>query len=162
MSDAPQLPAPSSETTSSGFYQILALFVIFAVIMGIVVVGSGNDTREMADREAPRVYFIAPEDGATVESPFTVVMGATGLTVEPSGEVNENAGHFHILVDTPFIPAGEIIPTDEQHFHYGNGSTEAEIVLLPGTYTLGLQFADGLHTATDYTDTITVTVLPPS
>ncbi|MCY3708075.1 MAG: DUF4399 domain-containing protein, partial [Caldilineaceae bacterium] len=114
-----------------------------------------------AGDESPAVNFEQPADGATVTSPFEVVMTATGLVVEPSGEVNEGAGHFHILVDTDFIPAGEIIPTDEQHLHYGKGQTTATLELEPGEHTLRLQFADGLHTALEgdqYRDTITVVV----
>ena len=70
-------------------------------------------------------------------------MAATGLVVEPSGEINEGAGHFHILVDTDFVPAGQVIPTDEQHLHYGQGQTEISLELAPGEHTLRLQFADG-------------------
>ncbi|MCY4078891.1 MAG: DUF4399 domain-containing protein [Caldilineaceae bacterium] len=111
---------------------------------------------------SPSVRFEQPADGATVTSPFEVVMAATGLTVEPSGEVNEGAGHFHILVDTDFTPAGQVIPTDEQNLHYGQGQTTATLELEPGEHTLRLQFADGLHTALEgdqYTDTITVVVV---
>ena len=89
------------------------------------------------------VGFEQPADGATVSSPFDVVMAATGLVVEPSGEVNQGAGHFHILVDTDFIPAGQVIPTDEQHLHYGKGQTTISLELEPGEHTLRLQFADG-------------------
>ena len=116
----------------------------------------------MAGDESPSVRFEQPADGATVTSPFEVVMAATGLTVEPSGEVNEGAGHFHILVDTDFTPVGEVIPTDEQNLHYGQGQTTATLELEPGEHTLRLQFADGLHTALEgdqYTDTITVNVV---
>ena len=115
-----------------------------------------------AGDESPSVRFEQPADGATVTSPFEVVMAATGLTVEPSGEVNEGAGHFHILVDTDFTPAGQVIPTDEQNLHYGQGQTTATLELEPGEHTLRLQFADGLHTALEgdqYTDTITVVVV---
>ena len=107
------------------------------------------------------VAFFDPLDGATVSSPFEVVMAATGLVVEPSGEINGGAGHFHILVDTDFIAHGEVIPTDEQHLHYGKGQTTVSIELAPGEHTLRLQFADGAHTALDgeaYRDTITVVV----
>ncbi|MCY3900371.1 MAG: DUF4399 domain-containing protein, partial [Caldilineaceae bacterium] len=116
----------------------------------------------VAGDESPSVRFEQPADGATVTSPFEVVMAATGLTVEPSGEVNEGAGHFHILVDTDFTPVGEVIPTDEQNLHYGQGQTTATLELEPGEHTLRLQFADGLHTALEgdqYTDTITVNVV---
>jgi len=114
-----------------------------------------------AGDETPSVHFEQPADGATVTSPFEVVMAATVLVVEPSGEVNEGAGHFHILVDTDFTPAGEVIPTDEQHLHYGQGQTSVTLELEPGEHTLRLQFADGLHTALEgdqYRDTITVIV----
>ena len=110
---------------------------------------------------APSVRFAEPADGATVSSPFEVAMEATGLVVEPSGEINGGAGHFHILVDTDFIAAGEVILTDEQHLHYGKGQTTVSIELAPGEHTLRLQFADGAHTALDgeaYRDTITVVV----
>ncbi len=109
----------------------------------------------------PSVAFNLPADGATVSSPFEIVMAAAGLVVEPSGEINEGAGHFHILVDTDFTPAGEIVPTDDQHLHYGQGQTTVTLELEPGEYTLRLQFADGLHTALEgdqYRDTITVIV----
>ena len=110
---------------------------------------------------SPSVGFELPGDGATVSSPFDVVMTAAGLVVEPSGEINEGAGHFHILVDTDFIPAGQVIPTDEQHLHYGKGQTEISLELEPGEHTLRLQFADGAHIALEgdqYRDTITVVV----
>ncbi len=111
--------------------------------------------------QAPSVRFAGPADGATVSSPFEVTMEATGLIVEPSGDINEGAGHFHILVDTPFVDAGVVIPTDEQHLHYGKGQTTATLELPPGEHTLRLQFADGAHTALEgdaYRDTVTVFV----
>ena len=111
--------------------------------------------------EAPAVRFAQPDDGATLSSPFEVVMEATGLVVEPSGEVNDGAGHFHILVDTDFVAAGEVIPTDEQHLHYGKGQTTVSLELSPGEHTLRLQFADGAHTALEgeqFQDAITVIV----
>ena len=114
-----------------------------------------------AGDESPSVRFEQPADGATVTSPFEVVMAASGLTVEPSGEVNEGAGHFHILVDTDFTPVGEVIPTDENHLHYGQGQTTVSLELEPGEHILRLQFADGLHTALEgdqYRDTIVVNV----
>ena len=125
--------------------------------------GQYRDTITVVEAGAvsPSVGFELPADGATVSAPFEVVMAATGLVVEPSGEINEGAGHFHILVDTDFVPAGQVIPTDEQHLHYGKGQTEISLELEPGEHTLRLQFADGAHTALEggqYRDTITVVV----
>ena len=68
---------------------------------------------------------------------------------------------MHILIDTEFIPAGDIIPADDQHLHYGDGALEAVLELSPGEHTLYLQFADGAHTALEgdqYRDTIVVFV----
>ncbi len=118
-----------------------------------------ESTQEEAVTE--RVFFLQPTDRATVSSPLEIVMEATGLVVEPSGEVNEGAGHFHILVDTDFTPAGEVIITDEQHLHFGKGQLTATLDLTPGEHTLRLQFADGAHTALEgaqFQDTITVFV----
>ena len=116
-----------------------------------------------AQEEAPSasVFFRQPTSNAIVPPTFTVKMGAAGVEVEPSGEVVDGSGHMHILVDTEFIPAGEVIPTDEQHLHFGDASLEAELTLSPGEHTLHLQFADGEHRALEgdqYRDTIVVFV----
>jgi hypothetical protein len=104
---------------------------------------------EPAQDEAvePEVFFRQPTSTAIVPPTFVVKMGAQGVAIEPSGEVNADAGHLHILVDTDFIPAGDVIPTDEHHLHFGDGSVEAELTLPSGEHTLRLQFADGAHTA---------------
>lgn len=107
------------------------------------------------------VGFAQPLDGATVPPTFGVVMYATGLIPEPAGDISAGAGHFHILVDTDFIPAGEVIPKDEQHLHFGDGQLETELTLPPGDHILRLQFADGAHVALEgnrYRDEIRLTV----
>jgi LysM repeat protein len=107
------------------------------------------------------VHFVTPLDGATVSGRFDVVMAADGLIVEPAGAINANAGHFHILVDTDFVPAGDLIITDEQHLHYGQGQAVTRLDLSPGEHVLRLQFANGAHIALageHYRDEITVTV----
>ena len=88
-------------------------------------------------------------------------MAADGLMIEPSGEVKDGSGHFHILVNTDFIAPGQVIPKDDQHLHYGTGATETELTLEPGTYTLRLQFANGAHITLDgdqYRDEIQISV----
>ncbi len=109
----------------------------------------------------PGVRFVEPTDGATVPPTLTVTMTATGLLVEPAGEINAGAGHFHILLDTDFVPAGEVIITDAQHLHFGKGQYTTTLSLAPGEHVLRLQFANGAHIALEgpaYQDTITVTV----
>ncbi len=113
----------------------------------------------------PNVYFANLADGDVVTSPFTVEMAADGLIVEASGPVNEGAGHMHILINEPFVEEGVVIPANETHLHYGDGSSEAQLDLEPGEYTLRLQFANGLHEAfagETYTDEVTITIADPA
>lgn len=122
---------------------------------------TAETTAETTASVAPHVYFISPTNGETVPATFTVKMGADGLTVEPAGTVHAGAGHFHILIDQPFIAAGQAIPKDDTHLHFGQGQTTAQLTLAPGKHTLRLQFANGDHIALDgaeYRDEITVTV----
>lgn len=111
----------------------------------------------------PSVRFTEPRDGATANAPVRVVMSAKNFTVEPAGDgsIHDGAGHLHIMVDTPCIAAGQTVPKDETHLHFGDGSTETELALEPGTHTLCLQAADGAHTALPgegMTHTINITV----
>jgi hypothetical protein len=93
------------------------------------------------------VRIVSPTSGATVPLTFTVVMAASGFSVEPAGLVNENAGHFHLLIDEPFVAAGEIIPADDTHLHFGKAQLTTTLTLEPGSYLLRLQLADGSHRA---------------
>ncbi len=111
------------------------------------------------------VHFVEPHTGATMPSNFMVKMAATGLIVEKSGEIHSGAGHMHILVDTDFVPAGDVIINDAQHLHFGKGQLTTPITLTHGIHVLRLQFANGAHIALDgpqYRDTMTVTVAPTS
>jgi hypothetical protein len=94
---------------------------------------------------AKGVYFVSPQDGATVSSPFKVQFGVKGMTIKEAGDQITGTGHHHLLINLDSKPAGEIIPFDEKHIHFGKGQTEAEVKLPPGTYKLTMQFADGFH-----------------
>lgn len=118
----------------------------------------GDDDDAEASGEAS-VSFASPVDGDVVTSPVAVEMSADGVTIEPAGEVNDGAGHFHVMVDEACLDAGETIPGDsEAHLHFGKAQTETEIELEPGEHTLCLQVGDGEHTALGITDTVTFTV----
>ncbi|MDR2212668.1 MAG: DUF4399 domain-containing protein [Pseudomonadales bacterium] len=119
--------------------------------------------RSVAPADA-KVYILSPANGATVESPFTVVFGLSGMGVAPAGIEFENAGHHHLLIDTD-LPANLSLPlpADEQHVHFGKGQTEASITLPPGQHTLQLVLGDHLHIPFDppvVSEKITVTVAP--
>ena len=144
------------------------LIVGFLVLLSVFVAAcapaapAAAPAAEPAASAGPRVFFVEPADGATVASPLKVVMAAEDFIVEPASEiVTEGRGHLHIMVDTPCVEAGQGVPKDETHLHYGKGQLEAELELAPGAHTLCLQAADGLHVALPgdgMTQTITVTV----
>jgi len=140
-------------------------YLLFAFItLFVAACGGKPEAAPPVEEDAPvaaRVFFMQPTDAAVLPPTSQVVMGYEGLIVQPAGEVVEGAGHMHILVDTGFIPAGQVIPQDDQHLHFGTGAVEAELTLTPGLHTLRLQFADGTHTALEgdaYRDEIQVTV----
>ncbi len=95
--------------------------------------------------EGARVYFENLQDGDEVSSPFTVMMGVEGMSVDPAGPLIEHSGHHHIIINGGPLPLGEVIPMDPQNLHYGDGSMEATLELEPGEYTLTMQFGNGHH-----------------
>ena len=94
---------------------------------------------------AQSVSFVEPANGATVSSPFKVKFAVTGMEVKPAGDMTANTGHHHLLINAGSIKAGELIPADATHIHFGKGQTETEVKLPPGDYILTMQFANGLH-----------------
>jgi len=107
-----------------------------------------------------KVFFIDLADGAKVKSPLHVKFGAEGVDIKPAGDGTPNTGHEHIIVDGKPVPAGEVVPKDATHIHYGKGDLEADLPLTPGKHTLTLQLADGAHRSYGpaLSQTITVTV----
>lgn len=94
---------------------------------------------------AQSVDFVEPRDGATVPATFKVKFAVDGMKVAPAGDMSEGTGHHHLLIDTPDIAEGEVIPMNDSHRHFGKGQTETEITLPPGRHRLTMQFADGAH-----------------
>ncbi|KZC35599.1 MULTISPECIES: DUF4399 domain-containing protein [Rhodanobacter] len=91
-------------------------------------------------------YIIAPANGATVGQDVTVRFGLKGMGVAPAGVAKEHTGHHHLLVDVKELPpAGQPVPKDEQHIHFGGGQTETTLKLKPGTHTLQLELGDQNH-----------------
>ncbi|MEE9142027.1 MAG: DUF4399 domain-containing protein [Gammaproteobacteria bacterium] len=133
------------------------LFAVFAVTAGVV----------MARTPAPstaEVYFIMPEDSATVTSPVRIVFGLRGMGVAPAGVERSNTGHHHLLIDTGLPASDQPIPADQNHVHFGGGQTETTIELAPGTHTLQLLLGDQLHIPHDppvLSERITITVAEP-
>jgi hypothetical protein len=92
------------------------------------------------------VYIISPANGATVGQSVTVRFGLKGMGIAPAGVTKENTGHHHLLIDVKDLPAaGQPIPKDETHLHFGGGQTETTLKLTPGTHTLQLELGDANH-----------------
>jgi len=97
-----------------------------------------------------RVFFIEPQDGATVKSPVTLRFGVSDYTISPvpPGELSsarEGLGHHHVGVNTDCLPVGTAIPKADPWVHFGDGKNEIQMQLPPGKQRLTLQIGDDLH-----------------
>jgi hypothetical protein len=112
----------------------------------------------------PRVFFVQPQDGATVKSPATLEFGAQDFQIAavPQGEVKEtrpDLGHHHVAIDADCLPTGTAIPRAAPWVHFGDGKNTIDMQLPPGQHRLTLQIGDDLHrTIEGLCSTITVTV----
>ncbi len=108
-----------------------------------------------------KVYFKNLKDGQTVKSPFKVEMGIDGLKLDTAGAIVAGTGHHHLLIDAgDSIPAGQVVPKDATHLHFGKAQSSTDVTLSPGKHVLTLQFADGIHRSygSQLAATINVTV----
>jgi hypothetical protein len=84
------------------------------------------------------------------------------MGVAPAGIAHPNTGHHHLLIDVDSPPkAGEAIPNDERHRHFGGGQTEVTLQLAPGKHRLQLLLGDHLHRPHDppvQSEVVTITV----
>lgn len=130
----------------------------------LAIAGTGLATAQIARTPSPQgaeVYFIAPQDGATVTSPVTVKFGLKGMGVAPAGTAVENTGHHHLIIDAELPPLDAPIPADAHHVHFGKGQTETTVDLKPGKHTLQLLLGDQSHVPHDpavVSKKITITV----
>lgn len=123
------------------------------------------DEEELAaiENDLPHAFFVNLKHGDVVTSPFKVEFGIEGMTVAPAGTYEDGTGHFHLLINTKLeeeFPE-DPIPADDNHLHFGDGSTETELTLEPGDYTLQIVMGDGdhvVHNPSVTSDIITVTV----
>jgi hypothetical protein len=120
--------------------QFLTIFSLLLLTLILAACGGRKD-------EGWRVYFTNISEGDTVASPVTLQWAAEGFTIEPAGEVKDGAGHLHLMVDVPCVAAGDTVPADDNHLHFGKAQLETSLDLTPGAHSLCLQAADGVHTA---------------
>lgn len=146
----------------------LALVLALALALGLSACAQGGEPGDAPPEELPRVAFTNLSDGDEVSSPLNVCMEAFNLEIEPSGEVREGSGHFHVLYDlteeerASYTSGGVAIPkdVDPRLVHLGDGSGCTEIDLPAGEHTLLAVVADGGHVTMDppVTEDVTITV----
>jgi hypothetical protein len=125
---------------------------IFAAVVGIASLNSIvlADEHRTPSPAGAKVYFVAPEDGAVVSSPFAVKFGLVGMGVAPATTEYENTGHHHIVINGELPDdLNDPIPADETYRHFGGGQTETMLELEPGEYTLQLLLGDLNHVPHD-------------
>src|SRR5450631_3424939 len=82
-----------------------------------------------------KVYFKNLKDGQTVTSPFKVEMGVDGMKLDTAGAMEASSGHHHLLIDAgDSIPAGQIVPKNDQHKHFGKAQTSTDVTLAAGKH----------------------------
>lgn len=124
-------------THTTLFRRILSSVSIACVALGLLTACATTPT--------PSVSLLEPADGATVGTTFKVRFGVKGMAVAPAGEIVKDSGHNHLLINRMPVTAGESVPFDDNHRHFGAGQMEAMITLPPGQYKLTSQFANGAH-----------------
>src|SRR5580693_6089406 len=109
---------------------LLALSVAFFATLAV----AQERTAPAPDAE---VYFISPQNGATVHGPVTVRFGLKGMGVAPAGVKFDNTGHHHVLVDTSLteLKLDAPLPMTDKIVHFGKGQTETALTLPPGKHT---------------------------
>lgn len=142
----------------------------FVLGTAILLAGAGmalaGDTPSTPGAE---VYIVNLEDGASVQSPVTVVFGLKGMGVAPAGIEKEGTGHHHMFLNREAFGEGadddvliaDGIPADEFQIHYGAGQTQATYELEPGQHTMQLVLGDHFHVPHDppvVSERITITV----
>ena len=117
--------------------------IFVSAVCGLLLLNNAYAATSPAGAE---ISILEPQDGAVVSGPMTVRFGAKGMGIAPAGEVKDNSGHFHLLIDTDELPAaGQPIAKDEHHRHFGKGQTQTTLELAPGEHTLQLVLGDGAH-----------------
>lgn len=118
-------------------------------MLGLSLVSATAMAASLPTHTAPttaEAYLIAPADGARVTNPVVVRFGLKGMGVAPSGVERDNTGHHHLLIDADTLSAaGQPIPADAHHVHFGGGQTQTELTLPAGTHTLQLELGDLNH-----------------
>ena len=121
-----------------------------AAASALIALAANSTPTRAALNEGTHAYIIWPRDGAVIPGgKFWLRMGLSGAGIAPAGIDRPNTGHHHVIIDSDLPPAGEPIPNDKKHLHFGAGQTETVLELPPGTHTLQLIMGDADHVPHD-------------
>lgn len=99
-----------------------------------------------APRLVKETYFSNVQDGASIETPFLLKFGLTGMGIAPIVKPVAMTGHHHLLVNRELpLDFSKPLPFNEQYIHFGKGQMETVLTFPPGKYQLRLVFADDKH-----------------
>src|SRR5262245_57878178 len=142
--------------------------VVALVAIAIAVADSAaraQAKKSAGKKQATRVFFVEPKNGATVTSPVHMKFGSSGIEIAPvpQGDVTtarRGIGHYHDGIAQPCLAAGKtIVKGTPSWVHFGDGKSEFDSQLSAGKHKLALQIGDDLHnTLPGLCSTITVTV----
>ncbi len=135
-------------------------FTICGLALALLACGQGQQSAPMTESkpmalertpspEGARVFFVSPLDGATVSNPIRIEFGIEGMDVVKAGVEQPDSGHHHLLINTGVPDPAMPIPADEQHIHFGDGSTSTEITLPAGRHSLRMLLGDYRHVPHD-------------
>lgn len=138
-------------------------FASARVARGLLVAAFAATLASCGGDAEPRVFFVQPEDGATVTSPVAAEFGSENVEVaavpEEVDAPRRGVIHYHLGVDADCLPPGTRIPDADPWIHFGDGSNEIEMQLAPGEHRLTVQAGDDEHvTIEGLCRTISVTV----
>src|SRR5580698_5874410 len=134
---------PLKSVKRGGVMKLTRLIALSAALTCLPLAASAQG--KPAPKDAV-LYFVWPQDGATIKGGFWCRFGLRNMGVTHAGDNFQNSGHHHLLIDVnePLDP-NEPIAQDKSHLHFGAGQTEARIELPPGKHTLQLVLGDAGH-----------------
>ncbi len=117
-----------------------------AALMIATSVQADTSWRVPAPRLAQYTHFTNLEEGASIETPFLLKFGLTGMGLAPITKAQAHTGHHHLLINRELpLDFDKPLPFNDQYIHFGKGQMETVLKLKPGTYTLRLVLADNRH-----------------
>ena len=97
-------------------------------------------------RNLKEAYFNNLRDGDTIETPFVLRFGLTGIGLAPITQTVAKAGHHHLLVNRELpLDFTQPLPFNDKYIHFGKGQMETVLTFAPGKYQLRLVLADEKH-----------------